>query len=123
MVAVLLILSLWVGPTALATAVAIRAEGRARLVYAWGAVLTALPPLAVEGLSVWDAVTHHDGVCRHAPDIAYPCSLAQHVLDALVPGGFGAVGLLLLSPGVVTWSVLILGGAVVVARPGQAGTG
>ena len=50
-------------------------------------------------------------------------TLAQHVLDALVPGGFGAVGLLLLSPGVVTWSVLILGGAVVVARRGQAGTG
>jgi hypothetical protein len=38
------------------------------------------------------------------------------VLDALIPQGFGVVGMLLLAPAALVWSVLVLGGAVALAR-------
>jgi len=100
----LIAFGLCLGPALLGLRLAVRNEGRARVVYAAAALLAAAPFLAVEVNAAVDTLRSFDGYCHHAPDIRYACSLPRALAEATLPSSpFALFGFLMIGAVSCIW--------------------
>jgi len=99
---------LWLGPAA-AAVVASRRATTSRAAYVTAAIVATFPFVAGESWIALDTLRSFNGFCRHAPDIAYPCSLPRSLGEAMLPSSpFALFGILLVGILASLWGLIAL---------------